>query len=284
MSVTYNNPAIREKADAIVSILKDHGFIIQRYDSYSTDSVYLKLDYGVCNSIRISDHEGKKHLCYRYNMIIGCEDNIIEEKYIRYYFNEKNISGLINQILFDKTVKLQKYGRTGYHNFMVKNKMANQNSDGFWKQAKLVEDTSYIDPVTGKTVYKSQMKKSRTSPKAPVKLQLMPDGTYACGPQVVLDKFSEVITDNMKLNAGARFKPDEQLKVTVSFAELKKYYLASGETNIEAETHALQVLGRPGYNVGTNLGATQCEEGMFYTIELPLVPMEFLPEDFLDRA
>ena len=91
MPVEYNNQAVKNKADAIVSILKDKGFVIQRYDAYSTDSVYLKLDYGVCNSIRISDHEGKKHLCYRYNMIIGGENNIVEEKYIRYYFNENKV-------------------------------------------------------------------------------------------------------------------------------------------------------------------------------------------------
>lgn len=284
MSVTYNNPAIREKADAIVSILKDKGFVIQRYDAYSTDSVYLKLDYGVCNSIRISDHEGKKHLCYRYNMIIGCEDNIVEEKYIRYYFNENNIVGLINQILFDRQVKLQKYGKQAYRNFMKKNMLEHRNDNGFWKDAKFVQDSGYIDPVTGNIVYKSQMKKSRTAPSNPVKLQLMPDGTYACGPDVALNMFADVIKDNMQLNAGARFKPDEKVKVTVGFGELKQYYLASGETNIDAETHALQILGRPGYNIGTNLGATKCEEGMFYTIEFPLIPMEFLPEDFLDRV
>ena len=284
MPVRYSNQAIQDKADAIVSILKDKGFVIQRYDAYSSDSVYLKLDYGVCNSIRISDHEGKKHLCYRYNMIIGGEDNIVEEKYIRYYFSENNLTGLINQILFDKTMKLKKYGKDLYRNYMQKNKDAHQHDSGFWKDAKLVQGETYIDPYTGKIVHRSHLRKSRTKPENPIKMQQMPDGTYACGPSVALDIFADVITDNIQLNAGARFKPDEKLKVTVSFNELKQYYLASGEKNIEAETHALQVLGRPGYNVGINLGATKCEEGMFYTLELPLVPMEFLPEEFLDRA
>lgn len=156
MSVDYCNPTIKEIADTIVNALKDKGFTIQRYDAYSTDSVYLKLDYGVCNSIRISDHKGKKHLCYRYNLIVGCEDNIIEERYIRYYFNEKNITGLLCQILFDKQCKIQKYGKVAYKNFMIRNKMEhNKDKDGFWSHAKLVtKDVSeneykYVDYRTG---------------------------------------------------------------------------------------------------------------------------------------
>lgn len=42
--------------------------LIHRYDAYSTNSVYLKFDYGVANSLRIADHAGKKHLAYRFNI------------------------------------------------------------------------------------------------------------------------------------------------------------------------------------------------------------------------
>ena len=94
-------------ADYIVNSLLAHGFTIQRYNAYKTSSVYLKLDFGVCNSIRISDHNGKEHLCYRYNLIIGGNDNIIEEKYIRYYYNEKSVDALLNLILFDKHEKIK---------------------------------------------------------------------------------------------------------------------------------------------------------------------------------
>lgn len=30
--------------------------LIHRYDAYSTNSVYLKFDYGLGNSLRLSDH------------------------------------------------------------------------------------------------------------------------------------------------------------------------------------------------------------------------------------
>lgn len=129
----------------IIEALKSKGFVIQAYISRSTNSVYLKLDYGVCNTIRISDHEGKKYLQYRYNLLIGGENNILEEKYIRYFFNEKNITGLLYQILFDKATKLQKYGKQSYKNFMEKNKSDHQNDKGFWKEAKLVTDAVMPD-------------------------------------------------------------------------------------------------------------------------------------------
>ena len=44
--------------------------VIHRLDAYSTNSIYLKFDYGIVNSLRISDHEGKKHLSYRYNILL----------------------------------------------------------------------------------------------------------------------------------------------------------------------------------------------------------------------
>ena len=50
---------INSLADYIANRLISEGFIVQRYNAYTTNSIYLKLDYGVCNSIRISDHPGK---------------------------------------------------------------------------------------------------------------------------------------------------------------------------------------------------------------------------------
>lgn len=38
--------------------------LIHRYDAYSTNSVYLKFDYGLGNSLRLSDHTGKAGLNY----------------------------------------------------------------------------------------------------------------------------------------------------------------------------------------------------------------------------
>ena len=70
---TASSPVISQAvtiADSLIHTLSQAGFTIQRYDASTTDSIYLKLDYGVGNSIRISNHTGKKHLNYRYNIIL----------------------------------------------------------------------------------------------------------------------------------------------------------------------------------------------------------------------
>lgn len=127
-------------ADYIVDSLLTNGFTIQRYNAYKTSSVYIKLDFGVCNSIRISDHNGKEHLCYRYNLIIGGNDDIIEEKYIRYYYNEKSVNALLNLILFDRNEKIKKYGLVNYKRYMDKNRIEHKDDEkGFWAHAQIIE-------------------------------------------------------------------------------------------------------------------------------------------------
>lgn len=55
-------------ADRLQACLVERGFVVHRYDAITSRSVYLKLDYGACGSIRISDHEGYRHLKYMWNI------------------------------------------------------------------------------------------------------------------------------------------------------------------------------------------------------------------------
>lgn len=130
---------IGKLADDIACRLLESGFVVQRYDAYSTDSVYLKLDYGVCNSVRISNHEGKRYLKYRYN--IGPHiQKFRKEKdvYDRYYYSSKKTENLIKKICMDRQAKLQKFGMDGYQRLMQKNRFANSGKKGFWSEAVLL--------------------------------------------------------------------------------------------------------------------------------------------------
>ena len=111
----------------------------------------------------------------------------------------------------------------------------------------------------------------------------MPDGTIAFGPQIILDAFEDVIQKQIDLDANSKFKPEECIKVTADFEDLVNYYVSSGETVYEAKEHALKIIGKEGYNIGTIIHATKCDEGMFYTLELPMLIMEFLPEVFIEK-
>ena len=132
------NQELMNIANDVIQALKSKGFTIHRYDAYSTNSIYLKLDYGVCNSIRISDHSGKKYLKYRYNLIW---DGLIcntKDTYPRFYYNQYSINDMINKIILDRNQKVEKYGQVSYNKFMRDNNQQSANKKGFWAQAKLV--------------------------------------------------------------------------------------------------------------------------------------------------
>lgn len=126
-------------AEYLVSSLLKNGFVIQRYDSYSTNSIYLKLDYGVCNSIRISDHSGKKHLKYRYNIGPHIKKfSKVKDRYDRYYYRADGYKNLIKKILCDRQVKIDRYGKEKYKSYMRKNARDRSNNAGFWRNARLI--------------------------------------------------------------------------------------------------------------------------------------------------
>ena len=126
-------------ADSIAKRLIAEGVIVQRYDAYTTNSIYLKLDYGVCNSIRISDHPGKKHLKYRYN--IGSfvkKYRKKKDRFDRFYYRSDDSKNMIKKIIEDRKSKKLRYGESGYRRLMEKSKSENAGTLGFWSKAVLL--------------------------------------------------------------------------------------------------------------------------------------------------
>jgi len=123
MPVEHSNPVIKDLTDKIVSALKSQGFVIQRYDAYSTHSVYLKLDYGVCNRIRISNHNGKKKYKYKFNLIKQYKGpkQKIDKGYLRLYYDYNNTAELIEDVQKEKKAKIYKYGLQNYKSYMEQN-------------------------------------------------------------------------------------------------------------------------------------------------------------------
>lgn len=126
-------------ADSIAKRLIAEGFIVQRYDAYTTNSIYLKLDYGVCNSIRISDHPGKKYLKYRYNIGSFVKEYRKEkDKFDRFYYRADKSKNMIKKIIEDREAKKSRYGEDGYSRLMQKSKSENAGTLGFWSKAVLL--------------------------------------------------------------------------------------------------------------------------------------------------
>lgn len=100
------------------------GFVVHRYNSVTTSSIYLKLDFGVCCGIRIADHNGRKRYHYRFNVMKNYNGNraINRDGLISYFFDYTEIDEIIKMIQREKVNKVYKYGEKNYLEYMRKSK------------------------------------------------------------------------------------------------------------------------------------------------------------------
>ena len=133
--------SLNDIAEAVIQKLQGK-VIIHRYDAYSTNSIYLKFDYGVANSLRISDHDGKKHLRYRYNILesMGKKQN----KEIRtrqglemVFYSPAMINACCRDILAAKKARVERYRDYDAIVEQAKEKAAKPQK-GFWSGARLI--------------------------------------------------------------------------------------------------------------------------------------------------
>ena len=128
-------------ADDIAQALVAEGFTVHRYDAMKTDSVYLKLDYGACNSIRISDHPGYPHLKYRYNIGTWIERPMeAEDTYPRFYWPAGQAAELVAKCVEDREARIGWSGQGGYEQIIQRKKREARNQkSGFWSHARKVK-------------------------------------------------------------------------------------------------------------------------------------------------
>lgn len=137
--VTKDNgkQTIQSLAEYVCSRLEGKA-VIHRYDAYSTNSVYLKFDYGLGNSLRISDHSGKKHLSYRFNIILDLvkPKTDCSGKWPRSFYPPSMVDQVIWDILAGIDRKRSRY--RDYDKTMRVAAAKSKNELGFWTQARLV--------------------------------------------------------------------------------------------------------------------------------------------------
>ncbi len=133
-----NTKTIRDLAAYVCDRLAGK-VLIHRYDAYSTNSVYLKFDYGVANSLRIADHAGKKHLAYRFNIILTITEpkNDLSGRYPRNYYPPDMVDQVIEDILAGVEAKRARY--RDYEKTVADAKAKVTHERGFWQQACLVK-------------------------------------------------------------------------------------------------------------------------------------------------
>lgn len=93
----------------IIDCLSNLNIAIHVYHSFSTESTYIKLDYGALNSIRISNHDGKAKYNYKYN--IGTNIEEYEEvdcgNFVKCYYPASDIDRLLCDVLIEHANKIK---------------------------------------------------------------------------------------------------------------------------------------------------------------------------------
>lgn len=123
----------------VVELLKakEPDIIIHYYHSYTSNSIYLKLDYGAANSIRISDHD-KSDDGYNYKYELRTDKELswhrFEDGVYKIMYPANQCEQLVNKILKERDRKIKAKGAT-YVNEMNKRKkyMDSDKSKKFYK-------------------------------------------------------------------------------------------------------------------------------------------------------
>ena len=118
--------------------LNQKSFVLYYLRAYSTTSRYIKLDFGICKSIRIADHKGIDKYKYTFNLMLGLDKSYVEDG--RYYYCLDDLDKMIDDICKYRDNLLSSYGFK-YYDMMVeyKNQMLRKRK-GFWEKCKSYND------------------------------------------------------------------------------------------------------------------------------------------------
>lgn len=133
---------LEEYANRLIKELKKFDFHILRYDAKSSNSIYLKIDYGVACSVRISDHMGYEHLHYRFNVIEGLKESktIQHDGHERHFIRmDEEMLRLVSRIIIERNSKRKKYGESNYEAYQEREKTrVGKDAKGFFSQCREV--------------------------------------------------------------------------------------------------------------------------------------------------
>ena len=117
----------KQIAKVLIEELLKLGFVVHRYNAVTTNSIYLKLDFGVCCGIRIAYHSCKKKYHYIFNVVKNYDgDKIIYFKnLISFFYTFEELPQLLKEVQKERQLKQQRYGINNYKSYMEKEKVNN---------------------------------------------------------------------------------------------------------------------------------------------------------------
>ena len=67
----HNKNQLRHIAQKTVDALIERGVFCYIYHEATTGSVYIRFENPVIGSVRLADHDGRAHLKYKFNLLLG---------------------------------------------------------------------------------------------------------------------------------------------------------------------------------------------------------------------
>ena len=122
----------------ILEKLDRKGFVLYYLKAFSTSSCYIKLDFGVCKSIRIADHKGIEKYRYTFNLMIGLDKSYVEDG--RYYYCLEDLDKMIKDIIKYRDDLQKEYGFKYFETMLEYKKQFLRKRKGFWEKAKSYND------------------------------------------------------------------------------------------------------------------------------------------------
>ncbi len=106
----------------------------------TTNSIYLKFDYGAAGSMRIATHPGKKHLAYTYNIRLDGKTSYARHELgsTRHYYAATDIDTAVEDVLHSRRRRIARSGARVYASKIRELRYKASHSFGFWPNAQQV--------------------------------------------------------------------------------------------------------------------------------------------------
>ena len=137
--------------ELMVEKLLQNNFKIMIYCARRTGSIYIKVDFGILDTIRISDHDVPKHRRpSEYNIVPDIysypQVRVQDGKKFVYATDDDIGVTTITTMLLSKRRKIRKmYGKTKYLQHIYDRKESMLKHDGFWRYAVEITDIKDLE-------------------------------------------------------------------------------------------------------------------------------------------
>lgn len=133
---------LSKMADEITEYVKKSDISVIRYNSKGSNSIYLKFDYGMAGTLRLSDHHTDKDLNYTFNVLScissPCKKSVTTQNGYacdQYYYPAYMYTNAAMDIVRFREFRRNKYGKSRYDALVIQYKDDESVKKGFWQRA-----------------------------------------------------------------------------------------------------------------------------------------------------